>query len=34
MILIVIVLAAIGIMYAIVGRAFRTEDVALTLGAG
>jgi hypothetical protein len=34
MILIFIVLAAIGIMYAIVGRAFKTEDLALSLGAG
>ena len=34
MILIFIVLVAIGLMYAIVGRAFRSEDVALTLGAG
>ena len=32
-ILIVIVLVAIGLMYAIVGRAFRTEEAALTLGA-
>ena len=34
MILIFIVLAAIGLMYAIVGRAFRTEDVEMTMGAG
>jgi iron(III) transport system permease protein len=34
MILIFIVLAAIGLMYAIVGRVFRSEDVALSLGAG
>ncbi|MDP3045937.1 MAG: iron ABC transporter permease [Chloroflexota bacterium] len=34
MILIFIVLAAIGLMYAIVGRAFRTEDLAVSLGAG
>lgn len=34
MILIFIVLAAIGAMYAIVGRAFRTEDVAQSLGSG
>jgi iron(III) transport system permease protein len=34
MILIFIVLAAIGLMYAIVGRAFRTEDLASSLGAG
>jgi iron(III) transport system permease protein len=34
MILIFIVLAAIGLMYAIVGRAFRTEDVEMTIGAG
>lgn len=34
MILIVIVLAAIGLMYLIVGRAFRTEGVHITMGAG
>ena len=34
MILIFIVLGAIGLMYAIVGRAFRSEEVALSLGAG
>jgi iron(III) transport system permease protein len=33
-VLIVIVLAAIGLMYAVVGRAFRTEGVELTMGAG
>ena len=32
--LIVIVLAAIGLMYVIVGRAFHTEGVELSLGAG
>jgi iron(III) transport system permease protein len=34
MILIFIVLAAIGLMYLIVGRAFRTEGVEITMGAG
>jgi iron(III) transport system permease protein len=34
MILIFIVLAAIGLMYLIVGRAFRTEGMELTMGAG
>ncbi|MCI0476690.1 MAG: hypothetical protein L0Y55_10620, partial [Anaerolineales bacterium] len=34
MILIFIVLAAIGLLYLIVGRAFRTEGVEITLGAG
>ncbi len=33
-VLILIVLAAIGLMYAVVGRAFRTEGVELTMGAG
>jgi iron(III) transport system permease protein len=33
-VLILIVLAAIGLMYAVVGRAFRTEGIELTLGAG
>jgi iron(III) transport system permease protein len=33
-VLIVIVLAAIGLMYAIIGRAFRGEGVELSLGAG
>jgi iron(III) transport system permease protein len=34
MILIFLVLAAIGLLYLIVGRAFRTEGVEITLGAG
>jgi iron(III) transport system permease protein len=34
MILIFLVLAAIGLLYAIVGRAFRTEGVAMSMGAG
>lgn len=34
MILIFIVLAAIGLMYLIVGRAFRTEGMEITMGAG
>jgi hypothetical protein len=34
MILIFLVLAAIGLMYLIVGRAFRTEGVELSIGAG
>jgi iron(III) transport system permease protein len=33
-VLIVIVLGAIGLMYAIVGRAFRGEGIELSLGAG
>jgi iron(III) transport system permease protein len=33
-VLILIVLAAIGLMYAVVGRAFRAEGVELTMGAG
>ncbi len=33
-VLILIVLVAIGLMYAIVGRAFRSEGVELTMGAG
>jgi iron(III) transport system permease protein len=33
-VLILIVLAAIGLMYAAVGRAFRTEGIDLSLGAG
>lgn len=33
-VLIVIVLVAIGLMYAVVGRAFRAEGVELSLGAG
>jgi iron(III) transport system permease protein len=34
MILIFIVLAAIGLMYLIIGRAFRTEGMEITMGAG
>jgi hypothetical protein len=34
MILIIIVLAAIGLLYAVVGRAFRGAGVETTLGAG